>query len=1089
MRSWLLCLAGAALAPALLGAGRVEVISPDWRAPDHQLAEQTALIEIARDIPADQRTPHRERLEIATAEASAFLGEQHAPSRIHDGNRQTKWVSPTRPSVAAPQWIALTLAGGPQEVSAVAVFGEAINNDGILDAEIQAESDGKFQTVAVQKNATTSSWLATFDPVKTSRVRLLVTRSGGPTNHTDVYEMEVLGRALANEETKAWLANRLRALAGDHEAAAQLLRLTNLAAKAIPTPLGQAQQRVQAQLIALRQDFNRWENLDAPARYALAQKADQAARLAARLLMRGRHAALANPEPLAKHYQAWNQLRQLTETGLPLTNIGPQRAEFADRLLAVSVELKSGTWSAAWGGPSCIAVLGATFAAQVDGQDLTQGPATALARQTEDALGQARELRHVWATNGLRLERDLRMYPGLGVLTIGGRIVNETERPVKLGVTRLAQVQAPDGGVLVSRDEAPAAVCLQGNSLLRSSPFPPAGDLDAPEKKAYRSSGVLALVTREPLCALLVGYVRADEASPDLAADFCLDEGVVSLSAASRFLGRVLGPRQAIELNRLYLAASGDTFAMLEAYGDALAKFAPCLARTGPTALWCSWYAHRMGMTEEKVLANAEVAARHFKPLGLEIMQLDHGWQRGDITGDWTPNERFPHGLAWLAGELRQRYGLRLGVWIAPTDVAETSDLFKQHPDWMLKGDDGKPRVNWRWYWKPNPNCYELDATQPQARQYIQDVFRQLTGWGVSYYKIDFIASAGGEQFVQADPQATRGWSVLRRAMEAVRAGAGEPAWIRYCQTPPVLSAGLANSAYGGDDTLDAGVPDRFDLLRDNAHALAAGFWLNDRAYHREVCDMSVRMQGSVEEVRVRAALMTLANCSISWSDELCYLPPSRIRLMQQCLPPGNPPMRPLDLFERDVPSVWHLKVKNRAEAWDVVGLFNFESAPASRAVLFHQLGLDADSECTVFEFWEEKFLGARRGYVELTLPPQSSRILAIRKLTGVPQLVGTDMQLLQGYHEVKQLDWDGQRGVLHGVYERAPGLAGRAFFYLPPGYYPKFDFPLSPASARLTHVDGPLWMQEIQFTDREFSWTIPFETPKKPAPNEPSGT
>jgi len=30
------------------------------------------------------------------------------------------------------------------------------------------------------------------------------------------------------------------------------------------------------------------------------------------------------------------------------------------------------------------------------------------------------------------------------------------------------------------------------------------------------------------------------------------------------------------------------------------------------------------------------------------------------------------------------------GVWIAPTDVAETSELFRQHPDWMLRGSDGK---------------------------------------------------------------------------------------------------------------------------------------------------------------------------------------------------------------------------------------------------------------------------------------------------------------------------------------------------------------------------------------------------------------
>jgi hypothetical protein len=484
-----------------------------------------------------------------------------------------------------------------------------------------------------------------------------------------------------------------------------------------------------------------------------------------------------------------------------------------------------------------------------------------------------------------------------------------------------------------------------------------------------------------------------------------------------------------------------------------------------------------MSMTEEKVLANAEVAARHFKPLGLEIMQLDHGWQRGDITGDWTPNERFPHGLKWLADQLRERYGLRLGVWISPTDVAETSDLFKQHPDWMLKGVDGKPLVNWRWYWKPNPNCYELDATHPQACQYIVDTFRQLTGWGVSYYKIDFIAASGGEHFVQHDPKATRGWSVLRRAMEAIRKGAGDAAWIRYCQTPPILSAGLANSAYGGDDTLDAGIPGRFDVLRDNAHALAAGYWLNDRPYHREVCDMSVRMQGGVEEVRMRAAMMALANCSISWSDELCYLPPSRIRLMQQCLPPGNPLMRPLDLFEQSIPSVWHIRAKNDAEAWDVVGLFNFTNKAAQRMVQFDHLGLETKAEYTVFEFWEERFLGVCKGSVEMTLPPESSRILAIRRLAGVPQLIGTDMHLLQGYHEVKRLSWDEKTGILAGTYQRAPGLNGKAFFHLPEGYYPKFDFPLSASSARLSHVDGPIWVQEIQFKEAELTWTIPIET------------
>jgi hypothetical protein len=789
-----------------------------------------------------------------------------------------------------------------------------------------------------------------------------------------------------------------------------------------------------------------------------------------------------NAELWVKAIVEARQERQRRMTGV--SPLGPviagtnaEQRWLANDHLLLSVDKQTGAWNVVWAEGAEAAVMGARFAVQLEQGQVIAAEAQTSIRPFQDPLGKGQELWQTWGANGVRVERELRVYDGLRAMTLGGRIVNESDREVRLKAAQLLEASKDGGWWIGQVQEPPASVYVAGHSLLRSSPFEPPERLSSTREKNYRSSGVLLLTSRQPKAVLVIGYVRADGASPDLAAQFRLGAGGISLSANSRFLGRVLGRGETIELNRLYLAGGNEPFALLEAYGDAMAEFSPLPARTGATSLWCSWYAHRMSMTEEKVLANAEVAARHFKPLGLEIMQLDHGWQRGDITGDWTPNERFPHGLKWLADQLRERYGLRLGVWISPTDVAETSDLFKQHPDWMLKGVDGKPLVNWRWYWKPNPNCYELDATHPQACQYIVDTFRQLTGWGVSYYKIDFIAASGGEHFVQHDPKATRGWSVLRRAMEAIRKGAGDAAWIRYCQTPPILSAGLANSAYGGDDTLDAGIPGRFDVLRDNAHALAAGYWLNDRPYHREVCDMSVRMQGGVEEVRMRAAMMALANCSISWSDELCYLPPSRIRLMQQCLPPGNPLMRPLDLFEQSIPSVWHIRAKNDAEAWDVVGLFNFTNKAAQRMVQFDHLGLETKAEYTVFEFWEERFLGVCKGSVEMTLPPESSRILAIRRLAGVPQLIGTDMHLLQGYHEVKRLSWDEKTGILAGTYQRAPGLNGKAFFHLPEGYYPKFDFPLSASSARLSHVDGPIWVQEIQFKEAELTWTIPIET------------
>ncbi len=83
-----------------------------------------------------------------------------------------------------------------------------------------------------------------------------------------------------------------------------------------------------------------------------------------------------------------------------------------------------------------------------------------------------------------------------------------------------------------------------------------------------------------------------------------------------------------------------------------------------------------------------------------------------------------------------------------------------------------------------------LDASHPAAEKWIEETFARLSAEGASYYKIDFIAGSPS----------------LRRAMAAIRRGAGPDAWIRYCQTPPLLSAGLASSAYIGDDTGDAGL-------------------------------------------------------------------------------------------------------------------------------------------------------------------------------------------------------------------------------------------------------------------------------------------
>ncbi len=1062
------------------------------------------------EIPGHWKPEGLRRLSVARVVASSIFGDpdgQYAARRAIDGDRGTKWVASVEPSREKPQWITLELAA-PQPVAAVAVFGEAVGNDGIQDGQIQvagAKPD-EFVTVASIENGKWGRWLATFTPVKTSAVRLLITRSYPPSPNTDIYEVELQGpplSSLAAAEVKTYAGRSLDACR---------IRLAPVATlDRQPQAVGALELRqsvglLQEELDIASERFAQWDGMDAARREDLVGKIERllaAAQQIAPCLERARSVwPVRHQEILA----ARQSVAPADSAKVTAVRDGP-RVRLANDRVVVRLDERDGTWDATWLSPVDAAIRRIGFSVHADKQDLAAKGTSATTEPFADKLGTGVQIRQRWA-GSVEIERYLRLYDGRPAVVVLGQVTNKSSRDVTLGEARMAQVGPETRGWwhLGRLVQTPAAVGYPGVM----PPCRPASGVDvmANPSQSYYASGSLALSCPQPDASLTIGYLAALEGSPQIQAGFRLGDGGTSLSAVLAYGGRILPAGQSIAIEPLWISAEASAHAGLERYGDAVAAFARQPVRTGANSLWCSWYPIRMGISEEIVFANAAVAAAHFKPLGLDLIQLDHGWQRGDICGDWVPNQRFPHGLKWLSDQLRSRYGMKLGLWIAPTVVAETSQLYREHPDWMLKNPDGKPAPAGRWYWVPNPECYTLDASHPAAAKWIEQTFARLTAEGASYFKIDFIAGSGGG-YVQHDPQCTRGWGVLRRGMEAIRRGAGPEAWIRYCQTPALLSAGLANSAYIGDDTGDAGLEGGINLLRINAQLLAASYWLNDRLYHREVCDMSVGMKAPVEEARLRLALMTMTGCSISFSDDFRLLPLPRIRMVQQCLPPGNPPARPLDLFfsrshaprgnargdalrpvapapqsggpgvptqsvGTRIPSLWHMHCKKDFGEWDVVGVFNFESRPEERTVEFGALGLAPGTKAAVFEFWESKLLGRVQDRMVLTVPPESSRILVIRRLSDRPQVIATDMHLLGGYHEIQRLAWDETRRVLSGQYHRAPGLSGKVFLHVPKGYRPRAD--ASQGIAAIQEIGEGLWVQNVEFKGADVDWSIAFD-------------
>jgi alpha-galactosidase len=108
--------------------------------------------------------------------------------------------------------------------------------------------------------------------------------------------------------------------------------------------------------------------------------------------------------------------------------------------------------------------------------------------------------------------------------------------------------------------------------------------------------------------------------------------------------------------------------------------------------LYNSWEATGFKVDE----AGQERLAEKAAALGVERFVVDDGWfgaRNSDHAGlgDWTVNrKKFPNGLKPLIDKVH-KLGMSFGLWVEPEMVNPDSDLYRQHPDWVLNFK-GRPR-------------------------------------------------------------------------------------------------------------------------------------------------------------------------------------------------------------------------------------------------------------------------------------------------------------------------------------------------------------------------------------------------------------
>ncbi|MFA9396735.1 MAG: glycoside hydrolase family 36 protein [Clostridiaceae bacterium] len=192
---------------------------------------------------------------------------------------------------------------------------------------------------------------------------------------------------------------------------------------------------------------------------------------------------------------------------------------------------------------------------------------------------------------------------------------------------------------------------------------------------------------------------------------------------------------RSLEIEKEYMAfdllyVSGSEKDVFDLYFDLMNIKKPT---TKPMTGWTSWYNYYQNISQDIILENLN----NFSELNknIDIFQIDDGYQTA--VGDWLSIDKvkFPEGMKYIKDNISKK-GYKAGIWLAPFVCEKTSDIFKNHKDWILKDENNELVMagsNWSGF-------YALDIYNEDVRTYIKNVFHIiLNDWGYDLVKLDFL--------------------------------------------------------------------------------------------------------------------------------------------------------------------------------------------------------------------------------------------------------------------------------------------------------------------------------------------------------------
>lgn len=204
----------------------------------------------------------------------------------------------------------------------------------------------------------------------------------------------------------------------------------------------------------------------------------------------------------------------------------------------------------------------------------------------------------------------------------------------------------------------------------------------------------------------------------------------------------LLKPGEVYSTPRTFLSVySGDYYEPLKMWSDAIEKEGlsrPVNNDQNYAVAWCGW-GYEFGVSPKQMLDTIP----KLKELGIHWATLDDGWFNN--YGDWQPRSPAFAGDA-IQDMVKQfhQQGFKVQLWWLPLGVEDgnfgyggrkfvVSDVVKQHPDWLVLDEHGKPARMAR-------NLATLCPALPEVQAYYKQLTeRFIRDWDFDGHKLDNI--------------------------------------------------------------------------------------------------------------------------------------------------------------------------------------------------------------------------------------------------------------------------------------------------------------------------------------------------------------